>query len=499
MKTLQHLLKGFTLKQVMGSTDCVIEKLCADSREAAPRTCFVAIPGSQVDGHAYIPQAIALGCRAIVCQALPRDMDETVTYVIVDAAAHALGHMAAQFYEQPSKKLQVIAVTGTNGKTTLVHLLYQMAQQMGYKAGMLSTICNKIVDQTHPSTHTTPDSLHLQQLLQLMVAAGCQYCFMEASSHAMVQERLAGTALAGAVFTNITHEHLDYHGTFSNYIQAKKKLFDALPSSAFALVNRQDKHHAMMLQNCKAQKYTFSLQDPADFRGKIVSNTLQGLELEIGNQRVWMQLLGAFNASNLLAAAAAAQLMGLDQTESLMALSAIPPILGRMNRVLHTQAHQVIIDYAHTPDAIQKVLTTLRGMLPPSARILTVMGCGGTRDKQKRPLMGKILSVYSDIALFTSDNPRDETAQSIIQDMQQGVPPSAASKVRHIVDRAMAIQTACTLATPQDVVLVAGKGHQYYEESQGSKQYFCEPELIQSFFLHKKPSGRCNQQEALKA
>lgn len=487
MKTLQHLLKGFTLKQVIGSTDCVIEKLCVDSREAAPRSCFVAIPGSRVDGHTYIPQATALGCRVIVCQALPRPIEATVTYVVVDATAHALGHMAAHFYEQPSKKLQVIAVTGTNGKTTMVHLLYQMAQHMGYKAGMLSTICNKIVDQTHPSTHTTPDGLHLQRLLHLMVASGCQYCFMEASSHAMVQERLAGTELSGAIFTNITHEHLDYHGTFSGYIQAKKKLFDALPSSAFALVNRQDKHHAVVLQNCKAQKYTFSLQDPADFRGKIVSNTLQGLELEIGGQRAWMQLLGAFNASNLLAASAAAQLMGLDQKESLMALSAVPPVLGRMNKVLHTQKHQVIIDYAHTPDAIQNVLATLRVALPPTSRILTVMGCGGNRDKQKRALIGKILAVYSDISLFTSDNPRDETPQSIIQDMQQGVPPLAASKVLYIVDRAMAIQTACTLATPQDVVLVAGKGHQYYEESQGSRQYFCEPELIQSFFLHKKP------------
>lgn len=473
MKSLQELLVGIPVKKVLGSTELSIHTLCFDSRKAVAGTCFVAVNGNQVDGHHYIAMAIAAGSHAVVCERLPQSIQAAVTYIVVASTPSALGIMAANFYDHPSKKLKVVAVTGTNGKTTVVHLLYNMAVKMGYKAGMLSTICNKVLDRTYPASHTTPDALQLHSFLHLMVAAGCSYCFMEASSHAIVQERLAGIDFIGAIFTNITHEHLDYHLDFAHYIQAKKKLFDGLPPTAFALMNQQDRNSAILVQNCKAKKFTFSLQDAADFRAKIVTNTLDGLELAIDHQSVWFQLMGAFNASNLLAAYGAAQLLGLNSWESLVALSAIPPILGRMNKV----SQQVIIDYAHTPDAIQKVIVALRAMLPAGSRLITIMGCGGNRDQQKRAIIGRILSDNSDIAIFTSDNPRDEDPQEIIHAMQQGVVQAA--KVLHIVDRAMAIQTAYCIAHANDLILIAGKGHQYYEEIKGVKHFFCETQIVQ--------------------
>ncbi|AXI24178.1 UDP-N-acetylmuramyl-tripeptide synthetase [Cardinium endosymbiont of Sogatella furcifera] len=473
IKSLQQLLAGIPVKKVLGPTNLPIHTLCFDSRKVVVGVCFVAINGSQVDGHLYIEMAIAAGSHAIVCERLPQSIQAAVTYIVVASTPHALGMMAANFYDHPSKKLKVVAVTGTNGKTTVVHLLYNMATKMGYKAGMLSTIYNKVLDQTYPASHTTPDALQLQSFLHLMVAAGCSYCFIEASSHAIVQERLAGIDFTGAIFTNITHDHLDYHPDFLHYIQAKKKLFDGLPPTAFALMNQQDRNSSILVQNCKAKRFTFSLQDAADFRAKIVANTLDGLELEIGHQSVWFQLMGAFNASNLLAAYGTAQLLGLSSWESLVALSAIPPILGRMNRV----SQQVIIDYAHTPDAIQKVIVALRAMLPVGTRLITIMGCGGNRDQQKRAMIGKILSENSDIAIFTSDNPRDEDPQEIIHAMQQGVAPAA--KVLHIINRAMAIRTACYIAHPNDLILIAGKGHQYYEEIQGVQHFFCEAQIVQ--------------------
>ena len=475
MKRLQQLLVDIPVQKILGPTDIPIQTLCFDSRKAVAHSCFFAVHGSQVDGHNYISMAIAAGSSVIVCERLPQSIQAAVTYIVVSSTVSALGIMAANFYDQPSKKLKVVAVTGTNGKTTVVHLLYNMVMKMGYKAGMFSTIYNKVLDQTYPASHTTPDALQLQSLLHRMVAAGCGYCFMEASSHAIVQERLAGIDFTGAIFTNITHEHLDYHIDFASYIQAKKKLFDRLPATAFALMNQQDRNSAILLQNCKAKKFTFSLRDAADFRAKIVTNTLHGLELAIDHQSVWFQLMGAFNASNLLAAYGTAQLLGLNSQESLVALSSIPPILGRMNRV--GTSKQVIIDYAHTPDAIQKVIATLRSMLPVGSRLITIMGCGGNRDQQKRAMIGKILSENSDIAIFTSDNPRDEDPQGIIHAMQQGV--HEAAKVLHIVDRAMAIKTACCIAHANDLILIAGKGHQYYEEIKGIKHFFCEAQIVQ--------------------
>ncbi|MEF2232556.1 UDP-N-acetylmuramoyl-L-alanyl-D-glutamate--2,6-diaminopimelate ligase [Candidatus Cardinium sp. TP] len=474
IKSLQQLLVGIPVTKVLGPTDLPIHTLCFDSRKAVAGACFVAINGSQVDGHHYIEMAIAAGSHAIVCERLPQSIQAAVTYIVVASTPHALGMMASNFYDHPSKKLKVVAVTGTNGKTTVVHLLYNMVTKMGYKAGMLSTIYNKVLDQTYPASHTTPDALQLQSFLHLMAAAGCSYCFIEASSHAIVQERLAGIDFTGAIFTNITHDHLDYHLDLLHYIHAKKKLFDRLPATAFALMNQQDRNSAILVQNCKAKKFTFSLQDAADFRAKIVTNTLDGFELEIDHQSVWFQLMGTFNASNLLAAYGASQLLGLNSWESLVALSAIPPILGRMNRV--GKSKQVIIDYAHTPDAIQKVTVTLRSMLATDSRLITIMGCGGNRDQQKRAMIGKILAQNSDIAIFTSDNPRDEDPQEIIRHMQQGAPEAA--KILHIVDRAMAIKTACCIAHPNDLILIAGKGHQYYEEIQGVQHFFCEAQIV---------------------
>lgn len=478
IKSLEALLVGIPIKHIEGPPNCSIQAVCFDSRKALVDSCFIAVNGSQVDGHNYIENAIESGSKVIVCERLPERILEKVTYIVVQSTIRTLGIIVANFYDQPSKKLKIVAVTGTNGKTTVVHLLYNMFMHMGYKTGMLSTIHNKVLEQTYPASHTTPDPVALQALLHLMVAAGCDYCFMEASSHAIVQERLAGIDFTGAVFTNITHDHLDYHISFTNYIQAKKKLFDHLPDKSFALVNQEDKHSSIMLQNCKAQKFTFALGAPADFRGKIVSDTLDGLELAIGHELVWFQLLGSFNGSNLLAAYGAAQLLGLNNQESLVALSAVPPILGRMNKICYGQPQQIIIDYAHTPDAIQKVITTLRTMITPNNRLITIMGCGGNRDQQKRAIIGKILSTQSDIAIFTSDNPRDEAPQHIIDEMQKGVPEKALAKVIHILDRAMAIKTACLLAGSNDIILIAGKGHQYYEEIKGTKHFFCEQAIV---------------------
>ncbi|MDD9140076.1 MAG: UDP-N-acetylmuramoyl-L-alanyl-D-glutamate--2,6-diaminopimelate ligase [Candidatus Cardinium sp.] len=502
MKILQELLVGLTVKEVVGSTDKPIAALCLDSRQAMPHTCFIALTGTQVDGHQYLSAAVEAGSTAIVATVLPTVLQEAVTYIVVEDSKQALGKMAANFYDHPSKQLKVIAVTGTNGKTTIVHLLHGMARQMNHKAGMFSSIHNKILDQTYPASHTTPDALQLQAALQRMVQAGCGYCFMEASSHALVQERLAGMHFTAAIFSNITHEHLDYHLDFAAYIKAKKKLFDSLPAPALALVNQQDRNSAIMLQNCKAQKFIFSVGNTADFSAKVITHTLQGLEMEIAQQRIWFRLIGLFNASNILAAYAMAQLLGWDSQQSLLALSAVPPILGRMNCITsgphklsqqitvpenekkkrHRKQPQIIIDYAHTPDALAKVMTTLRSLLPSNGRLLTVMGCGGNRDQQKRALIGKLLVDHSDLAIFTSDNPREEDLQEIIYAMQQGVPIATRTKLLVVMDRTIAIQTACLLAQPNDIVLVAGKGHQHYEEIKGTKHYFCEPEIIQKFF-----------------
>jgi len=481
MHTLQALLQGVATQQTIGDHTVWVKSLCFDSRVASQDTLFVAIRGTQVDGHDYIPQAIAAGSRVIVCEQFPPSLVPQVTYVLVAHSAQALGKIAANFYDNPSTKLQLVAVTGTSGKSTTVHLLYGLFKQLGYRVGMLSTIHNKVHEETLPATLTTPDAIQLNSLLAHMVAQGCQYCFMEASSHAMVQERIAGLQLAGAVFLNISHEHLDYHQTFDAYIKAKKKLFDDLPAQAFALYNVDDKRGTVMVQNTKATTYSFAVKSPADYAAKLLSNTWQGLELRIAGKTAWFQLLGAFNAYNLLAAYATAHLLAQDSDEVLVALSSLAPILGRF-QVIHTARNfEVIIDYAHKPEALEKALKSIQQIKSKQGKVITVIGCGGNRDQQKRPLMAQIACKLSDQVILTTDNPREEDPQTIIEQMQAGLSPSQQQKTCPIIDRAAAIQVACRLAQRHDVVLIAGRGHEQYQEIKGQKYPFQDEAVVRKF------------------
>ncbi|MCG8341008.1 MAG: UDP-N-acetylmuramoyl-L-alanyl-D-glutamate--2,6-diaminopimelate ligase [Cytophagales bacterium] len=472
MYLLSELLKGVTVKTLLGNKEARVKAITFDSRQVNTATLFVAIKGTNVDGHDFISQAIALGSNVVVVTHLPLQRAKEVTYVVVDHSARALGIIASNFYQTPSTKLQLIAVTGTNGKTSTVNLLYGLFKKLGYKVGMLSTLYNKVHEQTFPATHTTPDPLQINQLLAQMVKQGCQYCFMEASSHALEQERLAGLHLAGAVFLNITHDHLDYHQSFANYINAKKKLFDELPAQAFALFNADDKRKAVMVQNTKAAKHSFALKTPTAFTAKLLSNTLQGLELCIAGKSVWFQLIGAFNAYNLLAAYATACLLGKASDEVLIALSVLPPIRGRFQCIPTPQGFNTIVDYAHTPDALENVLTTIHQIKSKNSKIITVVGCGGDRDPHKRPLMAKIACQLSDKVVFTTDNPRSEAPKAIIKAMEAGLTDLQKRKTRAIVDRREAIKAACLLAETNDIVLIAGKGHETYQEIKGKKYPF---------------------------
>ncbi len=460
----------------------MVRSICFDSRQVRAGALFVAIRGACADGHAYIAQATAAGCTVVVCERLPTQTVPQVTYVVVDNSALALGMIANDFYGRPSAQLRLVAVTGTNGKSSTVHLLAGLFRQLGYRVGMLSTICNQIDGQTLPATHTTPDAVQTNALLARMVARGCQYCFMEASSHAIVQHRMAGLELAGAVFLNVTHEHLDYHGTFEAYIQAKKQLFDGLPAGAFALVNLDDRRGPVMVQNTRAAVHSFALKTPAPFAAKLLSNTLQGLELRIDEQSAWFQLIGTFNAYNLLAAYAVARLLGIECQAALTALSALRPVAGRFQRLHAPAGFEAIVDYAHTPDALQNVLATISHVKVPSGRIITVVGCGGNRDRQKRPLMAQAAWRHSHRVILTSDNPRSETPEAIIQDMLQGLRPAQRRNTLAIVDRAEAIKAACQLAQAQDVVLIAGKGHETYQEVQGRRLPFDDRAVLQQLF-----------------
>ena len=481
--SLSSLLRGVVVSKLIGNPEAQVRAISFDSRAINKGTLFVAFQGTQVDGHDYIQEAIAVGSVVVVCTRIPEALSQDVTYVLVADTARALGAIASNFYGRPSTQLQLVAVTGTNGKTSTVHLLYGLFSRLGYRVGMLSTIHNKINTQTLPTTLTTLDAIRLNALLKRMVEDGCQYCFMEASSHAIIQERIAGLQFAGAVFLNITHDHLDYHQTFGAYIQAKKKLFDDLPASAFALCNIDDKRGGVMTQNTKAAVYSFATKAAATFTAKILTNTLQGLELLIANRSIWVQLLGTFNAYNVLAAYAAARLLGANDQEVLTALSAIPPIQGRFQH-MHAQAgFDAIVDYAHTPDALKNILIAIGQIKSPSGRIITVVGCGGDRDKQKRPLMAQIALKFSDHVILTSDNPRSEAPQEIIQDMQLGMTPTQQRQALTIIDRAEAIKVACKLAQLHDVVLVAGKGHESYQEIQGKRYPFDDTSILQSILL----------------
>ncbi len=478
--SLSTLLQGVTVHKLIGHQAVRVQAISFDSRAVSEAALFVALKGATADGHDYIQQAAAAGSSVIVCEHAPSRPVKNVTYVVVEDSARALGIIASNFYGRPSSQLQLVAVTGTNGKTSTVHLLSGLFRRLGFRVGMLSTICNKINTQTLPTALTTLDAIQLNALLARMVEQGCQYCFMEASSHAIVQERIAGLQFAGAVFLNITHDHLDYHQTFDAYIQAKKKLFDDLPSSTFALFNTDDKHGSVMVQNTKATSHSFAVKVPATFTAKLLANTLQGLELRIANQSAWFQLVGTFNAYNVLAAYATACLLGADGHEVLTALSALPSIQGRFQH-MHAQAgFDAIVDYAHTPDALKNVLMTIDQIRRKPGRIITVLGCGGDRDKKKRPLMAQVALKFSNLVIFTSDNPRSEAPQAIIQDMQAGMTPRQQQQALVIIDRAEAIKTACQLAQPNDVVLIAGKGHETYQEIQGKRYPFDDREVLKN-------------------
>ncbi|MCA6379519.1 MAG: UDP-N-acetylmuramoyl-L-alanyl-D-glutamate--2,6-diaminopimelate ligase [Cytophagales bacterium] len=478
MAILKDILYKVPITSTSGSTDVDINAICFDSRKVKEGSLFIAIKGTQSDGHGFIDKAVSLGAVAIVVEKLPELISDKATYVAVKDSAQALGIIASNFYGNPSGKLKLVGVTGTNGKTTVATLLYKLFSSLGYRCGMLSTVVNKIVDKDFASTHTTPDPIQINELLVSMLEAGCTHCFMEVSSHAVAQGRIAGLHFVGALFTNITHDHLDYHRTFESYIRAKKGFFDGLSSDAFALVNIDDKRGMVMLQNTKAQKKTFALKKMADYKAKIITNSIEGLELEIGERNVWFKLIGDFNAYNLLTVYGAACLMGEDSDTILLKLSALTTAPGRFELVLPGSKFTAIVDYAHTPDALKNVLETIEHFRTGQEQVIAVVGCGGDRDKTKRPLMAAVACKYSNKVIFTSDNPRSEDPLEIIKEMQTGVGPTDAKKTLVMVDREEAIKTACMLAKEKDIIIVAGKGHENYQEIKGVKHPFDDKEVL---------------------
>ncbi len=483
MPNLRDILYGVNIVEVHGSTDIEIKSIGFDSRNINSDDVFIATKGTQVDGHQFINQTIQNGVSAIVCEDLPSYISKDITFIKVQDSSKALAIMACNFFDNPSQKLHLVAITGTNGKTTLATLLYKLFRSLGYKVGLLSTVANKINDSVIKATHTTPDAIQINQLLNDMVEAGCEYCFMEASSHAIDQNRIAGLKLSGAVFTNITHDHLDYHKTFDAYIAAKKKLFDNLSSGSFALSNIDDKRGLVMLQNTKSKKYTYALKSPSDFNAKILENSFLGLTLNINNHEVHTTLIGQFNAYNTLAVYATAILLKQDEIEVLQAISSITGAEGRFEHTTSPNDKVIgVVDYAHTPDALKNIIDTINDIKSGNSRLITVIGCGGDRDTSKRPIMGEIASKNSNQTIFTSDNPRSENPENIIQDMIKGVGPVEMKKVLSITDRKEAIKTACTLAQKEDVVLIAGKGHETYQEINGVKHPFDDKEVLEETF-----------------
>lgn len=478
MAVLKDILYGVALEQVIGLTEVEITQIAFDSRKVAPQTLFVAIKGTQTDGHQYISVAIEKGAQAIVVETLPKDIVDGITYLVVANSAQALGVMAANFYDHPSSKLKLVGVTGTNGKTTVCTLLYQLFRDLGYKVGLISTVENKINDAIIPSTHTTPDQVALQSLINQMIDAGCDYCFMEVSSHAVAQHRIEGLNFTGAVFTNITHDHLDFHLTFDNYLKAKKGFFDGLHKSAFALTNIDDKNGEVMLQNTKAVKKSYALKTLADFKAKVIENQFSGLHLDMDGQEVYMKMVGSFNAYNLLAVYATAMLLEQDKIKVLTILSKLSGAEGRFDYIVAPNKVVGIVDYAHTPDALRNVLSTIDNIRNGNESIITIVGCGGDRDKTKRPVMAQTACDWSNKVILTSDNPRSENPEDIIKDMQAGVTPVNQRKVLTILDRKEAIKTACHLAQPGDIILLAGKGHEKYQEIKGVRTDFDDKKIL---------------------
>ena len=475
---LQDLLYGVAIRNLIGRTDRTVNALVFDSRLAGKDDVFFAVIGTVSDGHEYIAATIDNGASVIVCEKTPTEINDQVTYIEVAESAVALGVMAGNFYDNPSGKIKLIGITGTNGKTTIATLLFKLFRELGYNTGLISTVHNQINDQIIPATHTTPNPLVLNGLLNDMVVAGCNYCFMEVSSHAVVQHRIEGLIFTGGVFSNITHDHLDFHVTFDNYIRAKKCFFDLLPKSAFALTNLDDKNGTVMLQNTKASKKTYALKQLADFKAKIIENSFAGLHLDIDNADVFFKLVGSFNAYNLLAVYGTAVLLEQERLNVLTVLSNLTGAAGRFEYVISSRNIIGIIDYAHTPDAIQNVLSTIQDIRKGTEQVITVIGCGGDRDKSKRPVMAQVACDWSDKVILTSDNPRTENPLSIIAEMEKGISPTNQRKALSISDRKEAIKTACHLAKPGDIILLAGKGHETYQEVNGVRHHFDDKEIL---------------------
>lgn len=478
MRLLTDILYKAGLEEIIGTTNIAVSSIAFDSRKVKKDTLFIAIRGTAVDGHNFISQAIEAGANAIICEELPTDKIENISYVKVKDTSYALGIIAANFYDNPSQKLKLVGVTGTNGKTTTVTLLYNLFKSLGYTVGLLSTVKNKIHNEELPATHTTPDAISLNELLTKMLEKGCQYVFMEVSSHAVVQNRVTGITFAGGVFTNITHDHLDYHKTFDEYIKAKKTFFDNLPEEAFALTNKDDANGLVMLQNTKAHRVTYAIKSPADHKCRIIENHLGGLLLNIDNKEVWVKLIGTFNAYNVLAVYTVALLLKQDSTNILTALSTLNSVEGRFQYLKSESGIIGIVDYAHTPDALKNVLETIKGIRTGNEQVITLAGCGGDRDAAKRPIMAQIACQYSNKVILTSDNPRSEDPEEILNQMQKGINPVDAKKTLRITDRKEAIRTACSLAKQGDIILVAGKGHEKYQEIKGVKHPFDDFEIL---------------------
>ena len=479
---LEELLKGINVIEIKGDSTQTVSGIHIDSRKVEAGHLFIAVKGTQTDGHAYIRKAIELGASAIVCETFPEDMASHVTYIKVADTEDCVGKLATAFYGDPTSKLELIGVTGTNGKTTIATLLYNMFRKFGYKVGLISTVCNYIDDEAIPTEHTTPDPITLNKLLGRMADEGCKYAFMEVSSHSVAQKRIGGLKFAGGIFTNLTRDHLDYHQTVDNYLKAKKAFFDNLPKSAFALTNLDDKNGMVMVQNTKAKVCTYSLRSISDFKGKVLEDGFEGMLLDINNVEVNVQFIGRFNASNLLAVYGTACLLGKKPEDVLLVLSTLQPVSGRFDALRSPRGYSAIVDYAHTPDALTNVLNTIQEVLNGRGNIITVVGAGGNRDKGKRPIMAQEAAKYSDKVIITSDNPRFEEPQDIINDMLAGLSKEDMRKVISIVDRKEAIKTACMLAQACDAILVAGKGHENYQDIKGVKHHFDDKEVIREIF-----------------
>lgn len=486
MKNVEELLSGVTVVERKGAAVSEVSGVESDSRQVKPGYLFVAVRGASVDGHTFIPQAMAQGAKVIVCEEFPTELNGEVSYIKVDDSAVAFGMLASAWYGNPSRELTLVGVTGTNGKTTTATLLYEMFRSLGYKAGLLSTVCNYIDTVKVPATHTTPDPLHLHRLLREMVDAGCQYAFMEVSSHSAAQHRIAGLDFDGAIFTNLTRDHIDYHKTVEAYLKAKKSFFDGLPEGSFALTNIDDKSGLVMLQNTRAEKHTYSLRTMADFKARIIESRIDGMTLEINGKTVEVMFVGKFNAYNLLAVYGATCLLGQNPDEVLRKMSLLVPVAGRFQTLHSSRGYTVIVDYAHTPDALNNVLTSIREVLGNRGHIITVVGAGGNRDKGKRPMMAREAVNLSDRVILTSDNPRFENPNDILNDMLAGLDAEQRRKTLTQVDRREAIRTATQFANPGDVILVAGKGHEDYQEIEGVKHHFDDKEEVEKLFAEEQ-------------